>query len=119
MSDDTEISDPAEPPTVAKPASNLPLIITLVALVLYFSFQTLMLFSERGNLGFVKSNQDGALQEAQKVQAQFKVLVTKTSELASQGHAGAKMVMEGLERQGVGFAPESSAPIKPAAKAAK
>lgn len=119
MSDDTEISDPEERSNVAKSASILPLIITLLALVLYFSFQTLMLFSERNNLGFVKSNQDGALQEAQKVQAQFKLLVTKTSELASQGHAGAKMVMEGLERQGVGFAPESTTPAKPETKAAK
>ena len=119
MSDPSEITDPEERSKVAKPASTLPLIITLVALVLYFSFQTLMLLSERSNLGFVKLNQDGALQEAQKVQAQFKLLVTKTSELASQGHAGAKMVMEGLERQGVGFAPESGAPGKPEPKAAK
>ena len=119
MSDDTEITDAEARSEATKPASNLPLIITLVALLLYFSFQTLMLFNERNNLGFVKSNQDGALQEAQKVQAQFKLLVTKTSELASQGHAGAKMVMEGLERQGVGFAPESSAPAKPETKAAK
>ena len=119
MSEDTETSDSEELSKFTKPATNLPLIITLIALVLYFSFQTLTLFSERSNLGFVKSNQDGALQEAQKVQAQFKLLVTKTSELASQGHAGAKMVMEGLERQGVGFAPESSAPSKPETKPAK
>ena len=119
MSDDSEITDAEERSKVAKPASNLPLIITLVALLLYFSFQTLSLLSERSNLGFVKSNQDGSLQEGQKVQAQFKLLVTKTSELASQGHQGAKMVMEGLERQGVGFAPQSSAPSKPMTKAAK
>ena len=119
MSDDAERTNPEERAQAAKPASNLPLIITLIALSIYFSFQTLSLLSERSNLGFVKSNQDGALQEAQKVQAQFKLLVTKTSDLASQGHAGAKMVMEGLERQGVGFVPESSAPSKPETKAAK
>jgi len=119
MADDAETINEAGRPEAAKPASNLPFIITLIALLIYFSFQTLSLLSERSNLGFVKSNQDGALQEAQKVQAQFKLLVTKTSDLANQGHAGAKMVMEGLERQGVGFAPESSAPTKPPAKAAK
>ena len=119
MSDDAETTGPEERSEAAKPASNLPFIITLVALLIFFSFQTLSLLSERSNLGFVKSNQDGALQEAQKVQAQFKLLVTKTGELADQGHAGAKMVMEGLQRQGMGFAPQSGAPVKPAAKATK
>src|SRR6266508_6600943 len=85
--------------------SNLPFIITLVALLLYFGFQTLQLMVERGNLGMMKSNQDGALQEAQKVQEQFKNLVSKTNQLAEQGHAGARMVMEGLQGQGFGAPP--------------
>jgi hypothetical protein len=45
--------------------------------------------------------------------------VTKTGELAGQGHAGAKMIMDGLQKQGIGFAPESAAPAKPETKAAK
>ena len=90
--------------------SNLPLIIILAALTIYFVFQSLQLISERGNLGAVKSNQDTALQEAQKVQTQFKTLVTKTSQLADQGHAGAKMVMEELQKRGLGAAPEAPAP---------
>jgi hypothetical protein len=119
MADESENTGAAARPAASQAGANLPLIITLVALLLFFSFQTLSLLSERSSLGVVKSNQEGALQEAQKVQAQFKLLVTKTGELADQGHAGAKMIMEGLQRQGVGFAPESSAPPKPAAKAAK
>jgi hypothetical protein len=87
--------------------SNLPFVIILAALLLFFGFQTLSLFTERANLSMVKSNQDGALQEAQKVQSQFKILLTKTSELADQGHAGAKLIMDGLQKQGVGFAPHS------------
>jgi len=90
--------------------SNLPLIITLVALLIFFAFQSLQLWVERSNLGMVKSNQDAALQEAQKVQGQFKTLITKTNDLAEKGHAGARMVMEGLQRQGLGSAPESEAP---------
>ena len=42
------------------------------------------------------------MQEAQKVQAQFKSLVANTGELAAQGHAGAKMVMEELQKRGLG-----------------
>jgi hypothetical protein len=96
------------------------LIITLVALLLFFGFQTLQLIMERSNLAMVKSNQDSALQEAQKVQAQFKTLVTKTNQLAEQGHVGARMVMEGLQRQGFGAPPpESKAPTKSEAKPTK
>jgi cell division protein FtsL len=105
--------------------SNLPFIITLAALTIYFGFQTVQLLSERGNLAQVKSNQEAAIQEAQKVQTQFRNLVTKTSQLAAQGHAGAKMVMEELQKRGVGFAsepatPETKAPpSKPDTKPAK
>lgn len=101
--------------------STLPFTITLVTLLLFFGFQTLQLIIERSNLAMVKSNQDSALQEAQKVQEQFKTLVTKTNQLAEQGHAGARMVMEGLQRQGLGAPPqpESKAPSKAETKPAK
>jgi hypothetical protein len=101
--------------------SNLPLIITLVALITYFGFQTVSLLAERSNLGLIKGSQENALQEAQKTQAQFRTIVTKTGELADKGHSGAKMVMEGLQRQGMGMAgPEKApAPEKAETKPAK
>ncbi len=105
------------------PQSNLPLIITLVALITYFGFQTISLLTERSNLGLIKGSQENALQEAQKTQAQFRTIVTKTGELADKGHAGAKMVMEGLQRQGMGMAgptnPAEKVPEKTEAKPAK
>ena len=105
-------------------SSNVPLILTLLALTVYFGFQTLQSASERSNLAAVKSNQEAAIQEAQKVQAQFKTLVTRTGQLADQGHAGAKMVMEELQKRGIGFAPEApppetKAPAKTETKSAK
>ena len=95
---------------VAQPVLTLPFIITLVALTIYFAFQTLQLSIERNNLGLVKANQDAAIQEAQKVQTQFKTLVSKTGVLAAQGHAGARMVMEELQKRGLGAAPEAIMP---------
>ena len=92
--------------------SNLPLIITLVALITYFGFQTVSLLAERSNLGLIKNSQETALQEAQKTQAQFRTIVTKTGELADKGHGGAKMVMEGLQRQGMGMAGPTKSPEK-------
>ena len=93
-----------------KSALTVPLILTLAALTFYFGFQTLQLLSERSNLVMVKSSQEAAAQEAQKIQAQFKTLVSKTGELADKGHAGAKMVMEELLKRGVGSAPQPAPP---------
>jgi hypothetical protein len=125
MSDDVENTaerqQTSETVPPATSPSTLPFMVTLVALLLFFGFQTLQLIMERSNLAMVKSNQDSALQEAQKVQEQFKTLVTKTNQLAEQGHAGARMVMEGLQRQGFGAPspPESKAPSKAETKPAK
>ena len=105
-----EREEASERSAVTQPVSNQPFIITLVALMIYFAFQTLQLAIERNNLGVVKANQDAAIQEAQKVQTQFKTLVSKTGELAAQGHAGARMVMEELQKRGLGAAPETKMP---------
>jgi hypothetical protein len=114
MAEETDNIEEAEPVARAvtqhNVSSNLPFILTLAALIVYFAFQTLQLLGERSNMTLVKSNQESAIQEAQKVQAQFKSLVAKTSELADQGHAGAKMVMEELLKRGVSSAPQGMPP---------
>ena len=104
-----EIEDAHEvdtPVVVEKSPLTLPLVLILLALTIYFGFQSLQFLFERNNLVMVKGSQEAAIQEAQKIQAQFKTLVGKTGELASKGHAGAKMVMEELLKRGVGSAPQ-------------
>ena len=86
---------------------NLPFAITLAALLIYFGFQTIQLMAQRSELSAVKSSQAEALQAAQKVQEQFKTTMTKLEELAKQGHAGAKMVLDGLQSAGGGPGPKS------------
>lgn len=80
--------------------SNLPFAITLAALLLYFAFQTLQLVAQRSEFSAVKSSQEAALQASQKVEEQFKSVMTKLDELANQGHAGAKMVLNNLQTAG-------------------
>lgn len=91
-----------EPRSVAEVAvpqdTNLPFAITLAALLIYFAFQTLQLMAQRSELSAVKSSQESALQAAQKVQEQFKTVMTKLEELAKQGHAGAKSVLDSLQK---------------------
>ena len=107
---DVETSEENRP--VEKTNSGVAVIITLVALLLWFGFQSLQLWRERGNLSAVKANQESAIQESEKVRLQFQSLVEKTSELANQGHAVAKMIVDGLQRQGIGL----SAGVKPTDK---
>jgi hypothetical protein len=112
----------AEPePEIVVPASepagvNWPLTLTIVSLLVWFGFQAFQLMRERSNLILVKSNQDAAVQESQKVQTQFQNVIAKTSELANQGHAGAKMVMEQLQKQGLALAPETKPESTPESK---
>ena len=90
---------------------NLPLALTIVALLIWFGFQTTQVVVERNNLGALKANMDGAMQDSQKLQAQLHSLITKTAELASGGNAAAKAVVDELEKKGI--------PIKAAAQATK
>jgi len=99
--------------------SSLALIITLAALLLWFGFQSVQALRERGNLSGVKANQESALQEAEKIRLQFHALLAKTSELANQGHGGAKMVVDELQRRGLGAGPAVKPAEKPQAKPAK
>jgi hypothetical protein len=112
--DDEKLTEPesevveGRPPAPRERGQNLPFVLTLVALLAWHGFQTLQLLRERTQLSLAKESQDAAMQESQKVQSQFQTLLTKTSELASQGHAGAKMVMEELQKRGLGAAPAAT-----------
>lgn len=92
--------------------ANLPITILLIALVVWFGFQTLQLATERANLGEARGHQEAAMQEAQKLRTQFESLITKTSELANKGHAGAKLVMDELQKRGMTAQPEPMTPKK-------
>jgi hypothetical protein len=99
--------------------SSIALTLTLVSLVLWFGFQAFQLVRDRSSLQVVKANQETAMQESEKIRTQFQTLMTKTAELANKGHAGAKMVIDELQKRGlgVGAAPEEKPPEKPDSKA--
>ena len=103
-----EIQD-QEPEPIEKPASILPLILTMVALFIWFAFQAFQMFVERSSLSALKGNYESAVQESQKMQGQLQSLISKTVELAQQGNPAAKAAVEELEKKGI--------PIKGAAAA--
>jgi hypothetical protein len=88
--------------------SSLPLLLTMVAVLIWFAFQTLQLVVDRNNLTALKANFESAMQESQKMQSQLQSLVSKTVELAQQGNPAAKAAVEELEKRG--FPIKSAAP---------
>jgi hypothetical protein len=117
--EEDEAVDEQEPVEVKTGASSIALTLTLVALVLWFGFQAFQLVRDRSSLQVVKANQETAMQESEKIRTQFQTLMTKTAELANKGHAGAKMVIDELQRRGLGMGagPEEKPPEKPDTKA--
>jgi hypothetical protein len=93
---ETAPSAPAE-----SAALRLPLALTMLALLIWFGFQTVDLALERGNLTSLKSNYDPAAQEAEKIRAQLETLITKTAELAGKGNPSAKTAFEELQKRGI------------------
>lgn len=100
---------------------QLAFLLTLLALLIWHGAQTVQFLRDRTSLSIAKESQDAALQESQKIQSQFQTLMTKTAELAAKGHPGAKMVVDELQKRGVGLAPgpETKAAAKPDPKPAE
>jgi preprotein translocase subunit SecF len=116
--EENEVVTEAEPVKEKTGASSIALTITIVSLILWFGFQSFQLVRDRSSLRLVKANQDTAMQESEKIRAQFQTLMMKTAQLANQGHAGAKMVIDELQKRGVGVgvAPEEKPAEKPESK---
>ncbi len=105
----------AESPVVEpmeRRGSSLPLLLTLVALLIWFAFQTFQLVVERNSLSGLQASFESAVQESQKMQTQLQALVNKTVELANQGNAAAKTAIIELEKRGIPLKGASAQPAK-------
>jgi len=79
-------------------------LLTLTQLVLsgFLLYQAVV---ERNALTAAKAAQDQPLQQTQQVKAQLTALATATAKLAEQGNAGAKQIIEGMQREGITVKP--------------
>ena len=94
-------NDVAKPEPTERRASNLPVILAIVSLFVWFGFQTVQLVLERDSLSSLKGEFEPAMQESRKMRQQLETLITKTAELANQGNASAKAAIEELEKRGI------------------
>src|SRR5262249_28323867 len=98
-----------EPEVKMPPRDNLhiPLALIIVAFFALASFLAVQLTRERGRLADLKPAQETAVQEGAKVRQQVESLSAKTAQLAEQGNANAKAIVEEFRRQGVVLKPGS------------
>ncbi|HNQ05098.1 MAG TPA: hypothetical protein PKH69_10860 [Thiobacillaceae bacterium] len=86
----------------------LPILLGLLALVVWFGFQTSQLLKERDSLVTLRANQESMYTNARKMRAQLDALAAGTARLAQQGNANARKVVDALQAQGIRINPDAT-----------
>jgi hypothetical protein len=84
---------------------RVPVILIVVTLFVFMAFETGQAIHDRIALSELRHSQEAAVQEAIKVRQQLETLAGKTAQLAGEGDAGAKAVVDEMKREGVALAP--------------
>jgi len=100
---DNSVRDPAE-----RSKLYLPVALLACAFVLMVGFQTSQLIREHDNLVAMRASQEATLQQAVKLRQQLDTLVGKTAQLADEGDAGARSIVDDLRRQGITIKPSGA-----------
>jgi hypothetical protein len=104
------------PPFMNGPANLLlPLALVVITLFVWAGFQTFQFVRDRQALRTLRAGQETNIQSATKVRARLDTITRKTAELAAQGNAGAKLIVEELRKTGVTLplSPSAPAPAPP------
>lgn len=78
------------------------LIVTMLVLSGFLLYQSI---ADRQALLATVANQEQPLQQAQQVKAQLNSLASATAKLAEQGDAGAKQIIDSMQKQGIRIQP--------------
>ena len=114
--------DPAPPRREFGYSPFLPLLLHVVAAVVWPAFQCYQLVMEKQGLATLHTNQTKQFEDAGKLRTQLDNLARETAILADKGNPGAKLIVGELAKRGVTInpnAPPATAPNTPADKAAK
>ena len=79
----------------------VPLFGLAFTLVVMAAFETTQLLMTKDGIATVKNNQNSAVDESQKMRAQFDSIVKGTVQLAGNGNISAAKIVRQLEQQGV------------------
>lgn len=92
---------------------SLPLLLVIVALVVWSAFQTVQLVKERQNIQTAQGNQEQVVANAKKMRAQLDALAAGTKRLADQGNANAQLIVQQLAKNGISINPNQQAAPAP------
>jgi len=85
-------------------AGGIALVLIVVTVLLTMIFRTIELAQERQSLAQLHEVQENAVREAARLRRQFDALSAGVTQLAADGDAGAKAVVEEMRREGVTLA---------------
>ena len=88
----------------------LPLLLTLIGIVVWLVFQATQLVIEHRALSQLHSKQESTLQTSQKMRKQLNALATGVAQLAQQGNANAKLIVDDLRSKGITINPTAANP---------
>lgn len=84
---------------------ELPVALIVAAFFLITAFQTERLVQEHNSLVALRSQQDTALLQTERIRTRFQMLASGTAKLADSGNANAKAVLSQLQAQGITVRP--------------
>ena len=82
-------------------AGGIALVLTVIAVLLAMVFRTIELSQEHQSLAELHQLQENAVREAATLRHQFDALAAGVAQLAADGDAAAKTVVEEMRREGV------------------
>jgi hypothetical protein len=110
---DSSFSLPSAGGSPARRGPFVPLILLVVAFLVWTVFQTFELVRERSVLAQTRSLQAASITQAQKIRAATDSLASKTQKLADGGNPDAQLVVSQLKQRGITVNPYASTPPPP------
>lgn len=95
---------------------TLPLLLIIMALLIWSTFQTVQLYKERQSLKTAHDNQGQIIADAGKMRTQLDAIAAGTQRLADQGNANAQTIVQQLAKSGISINPRQQAPSASAPK---
>lgn len=87
--------------SLTAPASNLALLLLILALLIWFGFQGIQMINERNALKTLHENQEQTMVNSQKMRVQLDAIAAGTKRLADQGNANAQLIVQQLAKNGI------------------
>lgn len=85
----------------------LPALLTALAVVVWFGFQTTQLVKERTQLATLQANQTPTFENAEKMRGQLDAIAAGAQKLADAGNPNAQAIVNALRQRGITINPEA------------